>query len=201
MSRIARRVWRSLFSPDRRRASQGEEMFRRMAVGCLLVLAWSLDALGVRAAEPVMRIGLLKFGTVTWELAVIEHHRFDRAEGIRIEPVELASTPATQLPLQGSRVDAIVTDFIWVSRQRGEGADWTFVPFSAAVGSVVVPSGSPIRATAGLKGRRLGVAGSPFDKGWLILRALARQRYGFDPDRATVKSFGAPPLLDEQLLA
>lgn len=171
------------------------------AAGWLLVSAASLDAAVAHAAEPVMRIGVLKFGTVTWELAVIAHHGLDRTEGIRIESVELASTPATQVALQGGRVDAIVTDFVWVSRQRAEGADWTFVPFSTAVGSVVVPAGSPIHGMADLKGRRLGVAGSPLDKGWLILRALARQRYGFDPDQATVKLFGAPPLLDEQLLA
>jgi NitT/TauT family transport system substrate-binding protein len=57
---------------------------------------------------------------------------------------------------------------------------------------------SPVRELPDLKGRRLGVAGSPLDKSWLILRAYAKERYGFDPDEATQRSFGAPSLLLEE---
>ncbi|HEY0526691.1 MAG TPA: ABC transporter substrate-binding protein, partial [Stellaceae bacterium] len=56
------------------------------------------------------------------------------------------------------------------------------------------------RSVADLKGKRLGVAGSPLDKGWLILRLLTIRNDGFDLDGAAAeKSFGAPPLLSEQL--
>lgn len=173
-------------------------MSLRSLVVCMLLL---LQIGAVHGNEMEMRIAVLKFGTVGWELEVIHRHGLDREHGIRIEKVELASNQATQIALQAGRVDAMVSDWLWVSRQRAAGADWTFLPFSTALGAIIVPAGSPIRSIPDLAGRRLGVAGSPLDKSWLMLRALARQRHGIDLDSAALKSFGAPPLLGQQLEA
>jgi NitT/TauT family transport system substrate-binding protein len=63
----------------------------------------------------------------------------------------------------------------------------------------MVPAGSDIRTLADLKGRKLGVAGGPLDKSWLMLRALMIRQHGFDPDKDTAKIFAAPPLLNEQV--
>ena len=38
-----------------------------------------------------------------------------------------------------------MSDWLWVSRQRAEGGDLTFIPFSSATGSLIVPAASPIR--------------------------------------------------------
>jgi NitT/TauT family transport system substrate-binding protein len=100
--------------------------------------------------------------------------------------------------LQGGAVDMIVTDWLWVSRQRADGADFTFAPYSTSAGGVMVPAESDIRSLADLKGRKLGVAGGPLDKSWLMLRALMIRKHGFDPDKDTAKVFAAPPLLNEQ---
>ncbi len=171
---------------------------RRAATGLFLACAL-LSAPPAAVADGVIRIGVLKFGTVNWELDVIAHHGLDRAAGIRIAPVELAGTPATQIALQAGQVDAIVSDWLWVSRQRASGADWTFAPFSSAVGAVMVPRDSPIRSLTDLKGQRLGIAGSSIDKSWLILRLAAQRNDGFDLEKASSQAFGAPPLLEEEL--
>jgi NitT/TauT family transport system substrate-binding protein len=87
----------------------------------------------VRAAPlPPIRLGVLHFGTVSWEIDVIRHHGLDEAANITIEPLALVS-------LQSGQVDMIVIDWLWVARQRGTGADWTFAPFSNAVGALVAP--------------------------------------------------------------
>ena len=65
-----------------------------------------------------------------------------------------------------------VTDWLWVSRERGLGAKLTFYPYSSALGAVMVPAASPIKTLADLKGRKLAVAGGPIDKSWLLLLAL-----------------------------
>ena len=153
------------------------------------------------AGEPTIRIGSLRYGTLSWQLDVIAKHGLDRKEGIRVEPLELAATPATQLALQAGRVDLIVSDWVWVSRQRAEGGDLTFIPFSSAIGALIVPAASPIRDVAGLVGQRLGIAGSAIDKSWLVLRLFARTQLGLDLDARVQKSFGAPPLLSQELLA
>ena len=69
-----------------------------------------------------MRIAVLKFGTVDWELNVIKAHGLDKAEGIDLQIVEAANTPATTVALEAGAADIIVTDWLWVSRQRAEGA-------------------------------------------------------------------------------
>jgi len=138
---------------------------------------------------------------LSWLLDVIAKHGLDQKQGIRIQPLELAATPAAQLALQAGRVDLIVSDWLWVSRQRAEGGDLTFIPFSSAIGSLIVPSASPIRDVTGLAGQRLGIAGSAIDKSWLVLRLYARTNFELDLDARVHKSFGAPPLLSEELVA
>ena len=152
-------------------------------------------------AVPPIRAGVLRFGTVSWEIDVIRHHGFDAAANIAVEPVELAAPQATQVALQAGQVDMIVVDWFWVARQRGAGADWTFVPFSNAVGALIAPPDSPVRGVPDLVGRSLGIAGGPLDKSWLILRAHASQRHGIDLNAKATKSFGSPPLLAEQMKA
>jgi NitT/TauT family transport system substrate-binding protein len=152
-------------------------------------------------AEPEIRVGSLRYGTLSWELDVVAHYGLKEKYGVRIETLELAGAPAAQLALQAGRVDMIVSDWLWVSRQRGTGADLTFVPFSSAIGSLVVPEPSTIRDIPDLVGRRLGVAGSAIDKSWLVLQLFARSRFGLDVNKAVDKSFGAPPLLNEELEA
>jgi NitT/TauT family transport system substrate-binding protein len=165
----------------------------------LLAAAFGTAAPPLRAATPAdVRVGLLRLGTVSWELDVIRRHSLDAAAGVAIEPVQFATSQATQTALQAGRVDMVVLDWLWVSRQRSAGAEWTFVPFSTATGALIAPPQSPVRELPDLKGRRLGVAGSPLDKSWLILRAFAKERFGFDPDEATQRSFGAPSLLLEE---
>lgn len=164
----------------------------------LLLGAASLLGAGA-AGRPAIRVGALTYGSAHWELDVIRAH--DLAPGISIHVVPLAATPASQVALQGGRVDSIVQDWLWVSRQRATGADWTLSPTSAAVGAVIVPAASPARSLSDLVGRRLGVAGSPLDKSWLILRAYAQKTLGLDIAARTYPQFAAPPLLAVQLQA
>lgn len=158
----------------------------------------ALAAWPARAASPV-RVATLRYGSVAWELDVMRQHGLDRANNVAVEPVELATAQATQVALQAGRVDMIVQDWLWVSRQRASGADWTLSPTSGALGAVMVPAGSPIAGVPDLQGKRLGVAGSPLDKSWLLLRAHARRAHRLDLQAATTQTFGPPPLLAEQL--
>jgi NitT/TauT family transport system substrate-binding protein len=148
-------------------------------------------------AEGVIRVGTLRYGSFSWELAVIRRHGLDRAAGIGLDLHELASSPAAQVALQAGSVDLIVQDWLWVARERAEGADWSFVPFSSALGG----SRSPLTALPDLRGRRLGVAGSAIDKSWLILRAYAQRRFGLDLAQAAEPHFAPPALLAEELRA
>jgi NitT/TauT family transport system substrate-binding protein len=130
---------------------------------------------------------------------VIRHHGLDQQHGFTLEVQGFGSGEATNVALQGEAVDAIVDDYLWVSRQRSDGQLLTFVPFSSTVGALMVPPDSDITSLADLKGRKLGVAGGPLDKSWLLLQALAAKRHGMDLAAEVEPVYGAPPLLNEKV--
>ncbi len=150
--------------------------------------------------RPTVRIGVLQFGTVGWELDVIKNHHLDEKERIKIEEVPLASKNATAVALQGGAVDVMVTDWIWVSRQRSSGLDYVFYPHSVVAGGVVVRPDSGIVSLTDLRGKKIGIAGGPVDKSWLLLRAYAKKTLGEDLAASVQPVYGAPPLLNELML-
>ena len=142
-----------------------------------------------------IRIGVLQYGTVNWELDAMTRNGFDKANGVAVGIVPFAGEQASNVALQAGDVDMIVSDWLWVSRQRATGADYTFAPYSTSVGSIMVPAKSPIASLADLKGKKLGVAGGPLDKNWLLIKALAKQQYGVDLAAENDIAYAAPPLL------
>jgi NitT/TauT family transport system substrate-binding protein len=149
-------------------------------------------------AAAKIRIGALEFGTLSWLLNTVQHNGFDQAEGIELNVVPLASTGATKVGLESGSLDIIATDWIWVTRERSAGADFTFSPFSTELGAVMVPPASPIKTLEDLKGKKMGVAGGPLDKSWLMLVAYSLRRYDLDLRTAINPIYGAPPLLAAQ---
>jgi NitT/TauT family transport system substrate-binding protein len=169
----------------------------RLLVLLLFAMASLVPPYAAQAASK-LKIAVLKFGTVSWALDTIQANGLDKAEGIELDIVPLASTQATTLGLQGGSVDIIATDWLWVSRERTNGADFTFVPFTTALGAIMVPPDSPIKTLADLKGKTLGVAGGPLDKSWLLIVAYALRTANLDLRTETSQEFGAPPLLAER---
>ena len=86
---------------------------RTVLVGAVMLAA----ATAARAEDAVLRIAVLEFGTVNWELDTIRHHGLDTSEGFALDVQGMAGGPATQVAFQGGEVDAMVSDFIWVARQ------------------------------------------------------------------------------------
>ena len=171
---------------------------RTILFGIAILLA-ILGSCHSTVAATKIKIGALKFGSFSWLLDTIQHHGFDKAEGFDLDVVPLASTEATRVGLLISHsLDLIVTDWLWVSRERSSGADVTVSPFSSELGALMVPPNSAIKSLDDLKGKRLGVAGGPLDKSWLMLVAYTLRVAFFDLRTATTPVFGAPPLLAEK---
>jgi len=166
----------------------------------LVVPLW-LAVVPALAAEPAtVRVGVLQYGTVSWELEVIRLSGLAEREGVRMIVVPLALNDAANVALQGNAVDVIVNDWIWVSRQRTDGRDFVFSPYSRAVGGVMVRPDAGVNTLADLRGKPLGIAGGPVDKSWLLLRAYARRTVGEDAANLVTPNFAAPPLLNALML-
>ena len=162
----------------------------------VLLLCMSFGS--VSADDPVIRVGVLKFGTVNWELKAMQHHALDKANGFKLEIVPFAGGDATRIALMGGEVDIVVSDWLWVSRQRSEGRNLTFVPYSSSVGAIMVAGDGDIKSLENLVGKKIGIAGGPLDKSWLLLQGMAKQDHDMDLASQNDIVFGAPPLLAEK---
>ncbi len=165
----------------------------------VLTVAILLSVATSATAKDRIRLAVQRTGTLAWELDVIRAHGLDRKLDLAIETVELASTEAGKIALKGGSADLMLSDWLWVARERSLGDGLVFYPSSSTLGAVMAPAQSPIRAVADLKGRKLAVAGGPLDKSWLLLQAFAR-RSGIDLKREATIVYGAPPLLSQKAL-
>ncbi|HTO27902.1 MAG TPA: ABC transporter substrate-binding protein [Devosia sp.] len=150
-------------------------------------------------AQQTLTVGVQESGTVQWEIQTILARGLDKKHGLDLHIRPLADSRAGQVALLAGAVDVILSDFVWVSIQRGDGNMVTMVPHSLAVGGLMVPADSAITDVAGLAGKTIAVAGSPADKSWVILQAFYNQATsGTLADDASAR-FGAPPLVNELL--
>lgn len=167
-----------------------------------LLLIFLLFIINIYANENLskkLKVGVLAYGTVNWELDVIKHNNLDTKNGFELEVVKLASKNATSIALQSNSVDIIVTDWLWVNTQRANNGNFTFYPYSKATGTLYVGKDSKAKNFLDLQGKKLGVAGGPVDKTWLILRAYNKFKYGKDLKDISSVTFAAPPILLKKL--
>jgi NitT/TauT family transport system substrate-binding protein len=162
---------------------------------CLAALVLIGPSSPSSAASATLRLGLLSFGTVRWEVDTMRRLHLDQEAGVEIEVRDLASNEAAKVALLGGAVDVIVSDWIFVARQRAAGEDLVFLPGTGATGTLLANPGGRAPSLADLRGKRIGVAGGPLDKSWLLLRALVLKEAGFDLASGAKPVFGAPPLL------
>ena len=164
-----------------------------------LLIAAAVSSMAATASETTrIRVGVMAGGTLAWELAAMRNEGLLSDSGLEVEAVTMANPQANKVAIQAGSVDMMISDWIWVSGMRADGSDLTFYPYSDVSGSLLVPKGSPIKALADLKGKKLGVAGGELDKNWLLLRALAKQQ-GLDLAGSLETVYGAPPLLNQQM--
>ena len=166
-------------------------------------VAWIAAVIALFAARNALatdtiRLAVQKTGTVAWEIAAMKALGLDKAADLVVQTTELATTDAGKIALQGGAADLIVSDWLWVARERALGDKLLFTPYSTALGAVMTPRDSPVHALPDLAGRSLGVAGGALDKSWLMVQAAALKA-GKDLAKAARPAYGAPPLIAEKL--
>ncbi len=143
-----------------------------------------------------IKLAVLKYGTVNWELNVIKHHKLDEKYGINIDITYLTNKNASAIALMSDAVDMIVTDWIWVSRQRDKGENFSLIPYSTAAGAIMVPKDSYINSINDLKNVQIGIAGGSIDKSWILIRAYTIKKFGYDIAKNIEPAYAAPPLIN-----
>lgn len=164
----------------------------------LLSLAGGVHAREEASDLPMLSVSVLQFGTAHWELDHLLHRELDREYGYRLELKPVANLPASRLAVTSGSVHGAVADLLWAQSRFEAGTPYLYVPFSSQIGDIVVADNSPIRSVADLAGKRIGVAGGPDSKGWILLKKVA-QRQGINLEESAELQFAAPPLLSQAL--
>jgi NitT/TauT family transport system substrate-binding protein len=183
------------------RSQRGRKLISRRSAlgqGAMALAGLAVPTPG-HVAPSSLRVSSLRFGSLSWLLDTIRDQRIDAKLGLKLDVVDVATSQAGPVALLAGDVDVILSDWIWALRQRSEGEDLLFAPYSSALGALMVPAGSPVRSLADLAGKRLGVAGGPIDKSWLLLRAYSQRTIGRDIADIARPVFAAAPLLTEEI--
>ncbi len=168
------------------------------ALSILLILMCPICVEAANAQH--IRVGVLKYGTLNWEMDVIRRHKLASENGLKLEIVSLGSPQALLVALQGGAVDIIIGDWLWAARQYKYGRQYYFYPYSKAAGMLVVNPAIGVEKFQQLKGKTIGVAGGKVNKNWVLYRAYARQIKGIDLDEEADIKFAAPPLLNALMM-
>lgn len=147
---------------------------------------------------PELSVSVLQYGTAHWELDYLVNRGLDEANGYHLKLMPVANLPASRLAVTAGSANGAVADLLWVQSRFQAGVPYLYLPFSSQLGDVIVAENSDIRTVADLVGRRIGVAGGPNSKGWILLRKVAEQQ-GLDLPASSTIQFAAPPLLGQAL--
>ena len=163
----------------------------------ILVLFYALVC-NVLSAEtlPQIKVGVLQYGTINWELSHIKSQQLDTQNGFQLIVIPMANKNAAAIALQSNAVDIIMSDVFWVARQRHLGKDYQILPMHKISGGIYGKPGIPLSINT-LSQYSLGVAGGATDKNFIILQSYATAQNSTITTQNA--SFGAPPLLHRML--
>lgn len=160
---------------------------------CIICIKVNADTY---AEMPEVRVGVLKYGTVNWEMAVIKHYQLDKKNNFNLQVMPLSTKNASAVAIQSKAVDIILSDWLWVNRQRFNDKNYTLVPTSIASGGLYVAGDSSAKSVNDLIKTKIGVAGGSVDKNWLLLQSYAQKKYQLNIEDNAEMVFATPPLLN-----
>ena len=121
-------------------------------LGLAAIAAATLLVTDASAADRI-RLAVQRTGTLAWELDIIKAHGLDRKFNLEIQRIDLASTEAGKIALKGGSADLMLSDWLWVARERSLGDKLVFYPSSSTLGAVMVPAQSQIKGIARPQGQ------------------------------------------------
>lgn len=161
-------------------------------LNCLTVSANAKDYKDL----PKVSVGVLKYGTVNWEVDVIKHYQLDKKYNFDLQITPLSNKNASAVALQSKAVEIILGDWLWVNRQRYNGKNYTLFPTSIASGGLYVNDNSSAKSLHDLNQAKIGIAGGSVDKNWLLLQAYAQKTHQLKIKENAEMVFATPPLLN-----
>ena len=119
---------------------------------------------------------------------------------LAIEPIELASTEAGKIALKGGSADLMLSDWLWVARERSLGDNLVFYPSSSTLGAVMVPAQSADPGASPIsRARSSRSPAARSTRAGCCCRRWRAAPASISGSRRTIV-YGAPPLLSQKAL-
>ncbi len=170
-------------------------------IGATAILAAMLSGLASAFAAELVFVGVPLFGPAPWEIDVIEHHNLAAVEDLQIEIVDIGGKLVPPVALETEATDFVMTDHLFISQQRWQGADYTFVPHTKLGGNLIARSDSGITAIEDLDGKSIAIANGISEHSWLLFRAYSRAALETDIGAVleSITKVSSPSLLSDPI--
>ncbi|HWE72738.1 MAG TPA: ABC transporter substrate-binding protein [Stellaceae bacterium] len=135
-------------------------------------------------------------GTNSFIPFTIKKFALDKKHGFALAPMPTATTQTAITALQTGAADAGTFGWNDMGRMINGGISVIGVaPFLRwGADFIVVPTDSPIKTLADLKGKKVG-AGTKSALNWIVMRAVGEKVYGLDIEKEATSYEGSPVLL------
>jgi NitT/TauT family transport system substrate-binding protein len=150
-------------------------------------------------APPTLRFAVIGSGGQSEVPYAIHEAGLDRKYGMNIEVIDYVAPGQQYTMFRSGAADIAAGNFVDLLRQRkGGNAIQAIHAFQGYSNQIVVKPGSPIKAFADLKGRKVGTFGTTF-LDWLVVRTAGKKAFNLDLQTDAILVQGAPPLLNQFL--
>ena len=149
------------------------------------------------SAQVKVRLGDLAQSLNEIASHVIIDQKLDRKYGIAVTYRAYPTLDGLFTAIRGKDVDIGFSGWTAIAQFRSKGFPVTTVfPVGRGVTvDVIVPSGSPIKSIADLKGKKVGTFAGAAGTATVLFRVITSKLYGFDPGKAGDMQFAGPGLL------
>jgi ABC-type nitrate/sulfonate/bicarbonate transport system substrate-binding protein len=168
-------------------------MLSRLAVFAAVLLATSTAA----SAQVKIRIGDLAQSLNEIGSRVIIDQGLDKKYGLTVEYRAYPTLDGLFTAIRGKDVDIGFGGWTAIAQFRGKGMPVTMIfPVGRGVTvDVLVPTASPIKTIADLKGKKVGSFAGAAGTATVLFRVITSKFYGFDPGQSGDLQFAGPGLL------
>ena len=168
-------------------------MLFRLAITAAVALATCTAAV----AQTKVRLGDLAQSLNEIASRVIIDQGLDKKHGIAVEYRAYPTLDGLFTAIRGKDVDVGFGGWTAIAQFRGKGFPVTMIfPVGRGVTvDVIVPTGSPIKTIADLKGKKVGSFAGAAGTATVLFRVVASKFHGFDPGKSGDLQFAGPGLL------
>ena len=152
----------------------------RRSMAVVLAAGILTAAINTASAAEAVYVGVPLFGPGPWEIDTIRRHKLDELAGLQIEVVDLGGKLVSPVALDTEAADFVMTDHLFVSEQRWQGQEYTFVPHTKLGGNLIARPDRGINSIEDFAGKTVVIANGISAQSWLLLRAYTIDRLGWD---------------------